>query len=339
MPGSADPATDGLRAGEPSLQLLADPVSVSILRSLAAGPVEGPELIDKVENVSRSTYFERMRELEEVSLIVRARRGRIPPVSACELTKAGGCLLWVARMFEVWLEQSPGGSLALGDAAATTAIKALALGWGSGILRWLAERPRSLTELEALVDGLGYRKLERAMRDLVSAGLAERVVADGRITPYAVTDWARESVAPFATAVRWERAEIPERSAPLRAIQVEAGLMLALPLVRVHGDMDGIGMLLVETDGPNDPGGSAGVAVRMAEGRAVWCSPASEPRPIATGLLRGSLTAWLHAVIKGTPARLDAKGDLRLAEALVAGLHEALLGRLVVGHGRLSESA
>jgi DNA-binding HxlR family transcriptional regulator len=319
--------------------LLADPVSVSILQSLAAGPMEGPELIDRVENVSRSTYFERMRELEEISLIVRVRRGRIPPVSACELTKEGRCLLWVARLFGVWLERAPEGSFALGDAAATTAIKALALGWGSGILRWLAERPRSLTELEALVEGLGYRKLERAMRDLVGAGLAERVVAEGRIAPYAVTDWAREAVAPLAAAVRWERSDIPEHSAPLTAVEVEAGLLLALPLVRVERDMEGVGVLLVETEDPSNAEGSVGVAVRIAEGRAVWCSPGSEPRSNATGLLQGSLTNWLHAVIKGAPARLEAEGDLRLAKALLAGLHEALLGRPAAERRRLFESA
>ena len=57
MPGATDPAAERLRAGGRALLLLADPVSVSILRSLEPGPMENSELISRVEGVSRSTYF------------------------------------------------------------------------------------------------------------------------------------------------------------------------------------------------------------------------------------------------------------------------------------------
>src|SRR4051794_19538392 len=59
VPGAVDPAADRLQAGGYALLLLADPVSVSILRQLAAGPLENAELLDRVDFVSRSTYFER----------------------------------------------------------------------------------------------------------------------------------------------------------------------------------------------------------------------------------------------------------------------------------------
>jgi DNA-binding HxlR family transcriptional regulator len=340
MPGAADPAGERLRAGGRVLLLLADRVSVSILRSLASGPMDGAELIDQVENVSRSTYFERLRDLEEISLIVRERRSGIPPVAACRLTEAGRCLLRVARLHESWLTRAPDGPLRAGDASAAAATKALALGWGSTLVRWLAERPRSLTELEPLVGGLGYRKRERAIRDLVTAGLAERVAAEGRISPYSVSFWARESIALLAAAVRWERRAIPKRSAPVTATEVEAWLLLALPLVRVRTGSNGGCELLVDSERPETEG-PAGVATRIVDGRATLCVPVSESEQQLRNVswLRGSQWAWFHAVIRGVPGKLETGGDAGLAEALIAGMHEALLVRLASEPGRLFEAA
>lgn len=333
MPGATDPAAEHLRAGGRALLLLADSVSVSILRSLEPGPMESSELIDRVENVSRSTCFERLRDLEGISLIVRERSGATPPVASCRLKGSGRCLLRVARLLEGWLGHAPAGPLGVCDARAAAATKALALGWGSTILRWLAERPRSLTELEPLVDGLGYRKLERAMRDLCSAGLVERVDGEGRLSPYAVTRWARESVAVLAAAVRWERQRIPDRSTPVTGLEVEAGFLLALPLLEVPEAPDGSCMLLVDPEDPQleDP---AGVAVRIHDGRAIRCVPASAVGSRDISLLRGALPAWLHAVIRRAPERLQGEGGARFA-ALIAGLHEVLL----MAPGQLFEPA
>lgn len=318
--------------------LLADPVSVSILRSLASGPRGTADLIDEVENVSRSTFFERLRDLEGISLITRERRAEARPIADCSLTEGGRCLLRVARLLDGWLARAPAGPLALGEISSTAAVKALALGWGSTLLRWLAERPHPLTELEQLVEGLGYRKLERAMRDLVNAGLAERAGAEGRLSPYAVTRWGQESVAVVAAAVRWERQRIPDRSAPVTSIEVEAGLLLALPLVELPSGPEGACLLLVDLEyaGAEPP---AGVTARISDGHAIWCVSASEfPSPGASWL-RGSLSAWLHAVIKGAPARLEIGGNADLTRMLVAALHDALLTRLADEPGRLFDPA
>lgn len=211
MPGAGDPFADRLETGGRALLLLADPVSVSILRQLSAGPLRGTELLGRVGHVSRSTFFDRLRGMEGLSLIVRERQASVPPVANCQLTGAGERLMPVADLLDTWLAGAPDGPLRLGDASAALAIKALALGWGSRLLRLLAERPHSLTELERLVDGIGYRKLERVAHTLIEAGLAERVAVKGRLNPYTVTPWARESVRAFVAAVHWERREIRER--------------------------------------------------------------------------------------------------------------------------------
>jgi DNA-binding HxlR family transcriptional regulator len=220
------------RAGCRALLLLADPVRVSILRLLARRrSIASTDLLERVGHVSRSSFFDRLRDLEGLSLIVRERRASVPPVADCRISGSGQRLLLVADLLDAWLACAPEGPLGLGDASATLAVKALALGWGSTLLRWLAERPRSLTELERIVDGLGYRKLERVAHNLVEAGLAERIATKGRLNPYTVTPWARESARPFVAAVRWEQREIPEHCSPATAIEAMGGLMLALPLI------------------------------------------------------------------------------------------------------------
>lgn len=338
MPGVADPVADGLRAGGRALLLLADPVSISIVRALASGPVETGELIDRVENVSRSTYFDRLRDLEEISLISRERRPGIPPVAACNLTEAGHCLLRIARLLDIWLARAPDGPIAASNGSATAPIKALAVGWGSTLLRWLAERPLSLTELEPLVDGLGYRKLERATKDLLAAGLLERVDAEGRLSPYALTPWARESVAVLAAAVHWERREIPDRSAPVTTLEIEAGMLMALPLVELSPDLSGTCELLMDVEA-KDGGRESGVATRIASGRPVWCSPTPVQLQGGTSWLRGNLWAWIHAVIKGKPSKLETGGDPDLTQALIAGLRKALLLRPLPTSGQVFDPA
>ena len=325
MPGAADPAAERLRAGGHALLLLADPISVSILRSLESGPSESSELMSRIENVSRSTYFERLRDLESFSLIARERSRATPPVAACRLENGGRCLLRVARLLEGWLERAPIEPLAVGDARATAVTKALALGWGSTILRWLGERPRALTELEPLVAGLGYRKLERAMRELGNAGLVERVDSDGRLSPYTVTRWAREAVAVLSAAVRWERQQIPDRSTAVTHLEVEAGLLLAVPLIEAPEAPAGSCVLLVDLDDPRGED-ARGVAVRICDNRVTWCVPATaHDSGEMSCSLRGGLVTWLRAVIRGTPEMLQCTGDARLASALIVGLHEALL--------------
>jgi DNA-binding HxlR family transcriptional regulator len=227
MPGATDPAVVWRRAGGRTLFLLADPISVSILRSLESGPMAGAALSDQVEHVSRGTYFNRMRDLEASFLLIRERRASVPPIAECRLTEAGRQLLPVVDRLEAWLDRAENGSMEPGGASATNVIKALALGWQSMLLPLLAEQPRSLTELEPLVGGFGYRKLERTAHVLVAAGLAERQEVGGRPSPYALTRWACEAVIPLMAAIRWERLHLSEHSPELTPTEAEGVKLLA----------------------------------------------------------------------------------------------------------------
>jgi DNA-binding HxlR family transcriptional regulator len=317
-----------LRAGGRALLLLADPVSVSILRQLASGPLESAELLDRVDFVSRSTYFERMRDLEELSLIGRTRRGEVPPVAECRLKTAGAWLLPVARRLDAWLADAPHGPLRLGEAYATATIKALAVAWGSTLLRWLAEQPRALTELEQLVHVFGYRKLERILRDLVKAGLLERVVVKGRLTPYGVTEWARWSAALLTAAMRWERQEIAKRSASVSSIEAEGVMLLGLPLIELPAEVNGTCALLIDADLPgNEDPGLCGALVRLTNGRPVsWTAAGGLERERVEREIdcwvRGSTLAWLgvHSAVAGPP--FYAGGNTGFAEKIMDALRD-----------------
>ena len=332
---TSDPAARRLRTGGRTLLLLSDPINASILRLLARGSLESADLGERLRNVSRSTRFERLRELEGLGVIVREKRAGTPPVTECRLTGAGVRLLPVAALLEAWLDAAPAGSLFLGDSSATGTIKALTLGWGSTLLRWLAEQPRSLSELEPLVgEEVGYRELERILRNLIEVGLAERVTGKQRLRPHTVTSWARESTAPIAAAVRWERHEIPECGAPVTAIDAESGLLLALPLIKPPPGLDGACLLLVDTEAP-DGDRPGRIAARVADGRLASCAQASEWDVSVGNWLRGTMLAWLDALIEGHSKGLEAAGDVGLAEGLIAALHEALFRRSGLNAGRL----
>jgi DNA-binding HxlR family transcriptional regulator len=305
------------------LLLLADPASVSILRQLVSGPLENSDLFDRVEHVSRSTYFDRMRDLEALSLISRNRQADVPPVAECRLTDSGVRLLPVADLLEAWLAGSPQGPLRLAHAYATTVIKTLAVAGGSTLLRCLAERPHSLHELAELVHGLSYRKLERTARNLVKTGLAERVAVRGRLSHYKVTPWARRAAGPLAAAIRWERYEIPEQSALVTSVETEGGLLLALPLIEVSADSSGACALLVDADAPAAES-LGGALVRLIDGRPISWAAATGPRQLkADAWARGTAIAWLDAVSDTSSSSLQLSGDTALAEKVVGGLRKA----------------
>jgi DNA-binding HxlR family transcriptional regulator len=320
---------NGARSGAQTLCLLAAPLTALVLRALRDGPKQQSELRREAGSPAQTTLRAQFKRLVEIGALEKHRRNRFPGVLEYELTETGRELLFVADVLERWLQLAPDGPLPLGSGPAKAAVKALAEGWSTTILRVLGAVPQSLTELDGAIADLNYPTLERRLAALRLTSLVKAQPGNGAGTPYAVTDWLRRGIGPIAAAARWERRHLPQAAPPIAQLDAEAAFLLAVPLLRPPKGVLGSCRLAAEI--PNGRKRNfAGVVVEvLSDGR-------TEPR--GTQLDRysdawalGSSSAWLNAIIEHEVDRLELGGDSRLARILVEGLHDALF-RPTDGH-------
>jgi DNA-binding HxlR family transcriptional regulator len=313
---------NGARSGAHTLQLLAVPVNVLILRALAEGARPRTELQRAAGSPAQTTLRGQLNRLTEIGALERHRRNRFPGVLEFELTAAGRDLLFVLDVLERWLHRAPGGPLELAGNPAKAAIRALAEGWSTSVVRALAAGPRSLTELDGVIGSLTYPSLERRLGAMRLTGQIEAVSGDGRGTPYSVTEWLRRAIAPLTASIRWERAHLAESTRPFGRLDAEAAFLLAMPLLEalpLHPS--GTCRLAVELSSERRHS-LAGAMVRIQPGKPVSCTTRLPGHPDAWVL--GPPGAWLTAIIDGDRDRLELGGDCRLAHSLLEALHRAL---------------
>lgn len=308
------------RPGARVLTLFASPLNSSILRALAEGPLRLRELRDRVGGPAETTLRGYLRDLTEIGVVAKVERRTMPYAVSRELTAAGQELLFVLDMLEAWLAQSPQGEIALGSDAAKAAIKGLADGWGSAILRALAAQPLSLTEMDERIVDISYPALERRLYTMRIAGQIEAVESEGAGTPYAITHWARLGIAPLVAAGRWERLHLDEETEPVTWLEVEAAFLMTLPLVELPEDIDGECVLAVDTKEKEKR--IAGVRIVVKRGEVVFCD--TDLGPQAPNFALGAATCWMDAVIERKSKDLHIRGDRRLVLDLVHGISDAL---------------
>jgi DNA-binding HxlR family transcriptional regulator len=312
-----------VRAGAQALYLLANPLNANILEALEQGPLPLVDLRRAVGSPPQTTMRSRLRDLAELGIIERRRRAEFPGTVDCELGEAGRDLIAVAASLRRWFRDAPEGSLALDAVASASAIKALADGWSSTIIRALAARPLTLTELNRLISAHNYPSLERRLGAMRLAGQIEGQMGVGRGTPYTATDWLRRAVVPLATAARWEQRHLPDRAVPLGRIDVEAVFLLAVPLLRVSPETRGTCRLVAELRGSNGESHLAGVVIEVREGQVVSCT--SRLSGDADAWAVGSVSTWLRALVGDEADHMEIGGDCNLVAALLAALNSALL--------------
>jgi DNA-binding HxlR family transcriptional regulator len=270
---------------------------------------------------AQTTLRTQLKRLVETGVISKHRRDRFPGVLEYELEDAGRDLLSVAAVVESWLGDAPGDPLHLGDNPAKATVNALAEAWSTTMLRALAARPLSLTELDGLIGSLSYPALERRLGSMRLAGLVELRPGNGRGNPYAVTDWLRRGVAPVAAASRWELLHQSGTAASIGPLDAETAFLLAVPLLHLPREISGTCRMVAEITNGNTPR-LAGVTVEVGSGRIASCATRLEGRPDAWSL--GSPTAWLEAITERETDRLQVGGDCDLARSLLDHLHKAL---------------
>lgn len=310
-----------MRSGAQTLVLLATHLNSLVLRALSDGPRQLVDLRREAGHPPQTTLRTQLKRLVDAGVIEKRRRNRFPGVLGYELTDAGRDLLPVIEALERWLTRAPGGPLALGESAAKAAVKALADGWSTAMLRALAAKPLTLTELDGLISSINYPSLERRLSAMRLASIVEPREGNGRGTPHGVTKWARRGIAPLIAAMLWERCHAAAETAPVTKVDVEATLLLATGLLKPPTDLDGSCRLVVELR--NGKGRHfAGVLIEIRDGQVTSLTTRLEGHPNAW--VSGPVTAWFAAMIERDEANLELGGDGRLARDLVASLHDAL---------------
>ena len=218
----------------------------------------------------------------------------------------------------------PRAGLELGGSPAKAAVKALAEGWSSCILRALSAKPLTLTELDGVISTINYPSLERRLAAMRLAGQIEARDGNGRGTPYGVSHWGRAAVAPLVAAARWERRHRPEESPPIARLDVEAAFLLTVPILRLPRQVSGTCRLAVEISNGREQK-MAGVLVEVRDSAVISCTTRLEGGLDAWA--SGTSVAWLAAVGDGDMDGLEIGGNCELARALLSGLRKALFER------------
>jgi DNA-binding HxlR family transcriptional regulator len=317
-----------VRAGGTVLSLIASPLSVPILRAHLDGPLRLPDLRERIGGAAQTTLRGQVGNLRGIGALERHVKSGMPYTVENELTEAGRGVLAVAEVVERWLRRAPQGPILLGSEPAKGAIRALVGGWGSTMLRALAARPLSLTELSSVIGEHSYPALERRLSAMRAARQIEPRPDSGRgAKPYGVTDWTRQAVAPLIAAGRCECEHLTERADPLTRIDIEAAFLLSVPLVGLEGSRSGSCVLAVDTGTASHVGGRsdrlAGVYVEIEEGAVTSCSSRLERDPRTWAV--GSIRSWADVALEGDPGRLRVGGeDPKLAGDLIERIHGSL---------------
>jgi DNA-binding HxlR family transcriptional regulator len=308
------------RAGATALSLLAAPLNVHLLQALEDGPLPLIDLRRAVGSPPQSTMRVYSRTLVELGTLERQRQAAFPGTVEYASTESGRALLAIGQILERWLQEAPVGPITLGTTASKSATKALVEGWSTNIIRALAAKPLSLTDLNRLIPRISYPSLERRLGALRLADLVEPYPGEGRGTPYRATPWLRRAIVPLAAGAWWERRYLTEPP-QLGRLDVEAAFLLAIPLIELPEEVSGKCRLAVEIQGGSSPV-FAGVLITVEEGKVVSCSSRLEGE--AEGWASGSATSWMRRM-NGQDADLEIGGDADLVREIVDAIRKSAL--------------
>jgi DNA-binding HxlR family transcriptional regulator len=324
---------DGLakaRTGTLTLMFLTSSMDRRVLLQILAKAREGGALLSPEEygeDEEADEYEEELEEgVDEVLKIMEAVEAEELEALGTEpmhrASSAGKEALFVSFNLKRWLLNSPRGQLRVGMPAAGEAIAALLCCWSATVIHGLAGGPRSLAELNELVEPLDFDVLEEHVKAMERNDQVEARIGPDGTTRYAVTKWLREALVPIAVAGRQEIhfPPPPDDVLPPDRLDVEAAFQLSLPLVALPRELSGTCRLSARLEDDS----LAGVTARVEGGCVVSCE--SRLDEAAGTWAHGSVIEWLDTVVDPTTALLEVGGDARLAGALIEGLYESLFG-------------
>jgi DNA-binding HxlR family transcriptional regulator len=287
-------------------------LNVHLLQALEDRPLPLIDLRRSVGSPPQSTMRVYSRTLVDLGALERQRQSAFPGTVEYGSTESGKALLGIGAVHESWLREAPSGPVSLGSTASKSATKALVEGWSTNIIRALAAKPLSLTDLNRLIPRISYPSLERRLGALRLADLVEPFPGEGRGTPYRATPWLRRAIVPLAAGAWWERRYLADPPL-IGRLDVEAAFLLAIPLIEVPAGLSGKCRLAVEIQGGSSPV-FAGVLITLEEGKVVSCSSRLEGD--ADAWASGSAGSWMRTM-SGQDGDLEVGGDTELVRGLV----------------------
>lgn len=310
-----------MQSGERALSLLSVPLNVHILKALEDEERGLTELTQAVGLPPATTMRSYLRSLVQVGALARKRESGFPGGVSYALAPAGEDLLKVGEVLQRWLGEAPEGPISLGSTASKSATKALIDGWCANIVRALAARPMPLTKLDRLIPQITYPTLERRLTAMRLVGLVEgRREGSGRGTPYCVTPWLRQAVAPLVAATAWENRYLAE--VRIGRLDVEAGFLLVVPLLELPPGITGVCRLTIEVEpGPN--AGCAGVTVALEEGQIASCVTRLDGE--ADAWIAGTPVDWFRWMVASEDDRIELGGDTWVGRGVLASMRETLM--------------
>ncbi|HKF83484.1 MAG TPA: winged helix-turn-helix transcriptional regulator [Solirubrobacterales bacterium] len=298
-------------------------MNVHLLRALEPGPMALIDLRRAVGSPPQSTMRVYSRALVENGTMERQRQAAFPGTVEYASAASGIALMGVGTVLETWLHQSPEGPISLGSTASKSATKALVEGWSSNIIRAIAAKPLSLTDLNRLIPRVSYPSLERRLGALRLANLVEPHKGDGRGTPYRATTWLRQAIVPLTAGAWWEHRYLIDPPIISR-LDIEAAFLLAIPSIDLPITLTGTCRLAVEIQGGPSPV-FAGVLIVVEAGRIISCSSRLEGE--AGGWASGGTTSWMRRM-NGTEGDLEIGGDAELAREIIEGIRKNVIAKV-----------
>ena len=227
--------------------------------------------------------------------------------------------VYVASLLQRWLRNCPEGPLEIGPEGGES-MASLICCWSATVIHALAREPLTLAELDHAVAPIEDRDVvEEHVEAMRRVGQVEVLTGDGE-TRYALTDWLREGIAPLVAAARMEAHYPEEGIAALDILDVETIFQLALPLLRLPPDLRGSCTLGVRL--PAERPLTAGATAHVDRGRVVSSSTLLEEDPQTWATV--SPRDWLDTLADPCAGQIEVGGDIRIANALIASLHETL---------------
>lgn len=302
------------------LRLLSAGATGAILMALGEGPLRTKNLTERVPGYAPRTIYRYAGKLAELDVVEREEEPGVPSKVVHTLSDPCGTELYelVNRFADASLTRLPDGRI---DAHAWASLGLLADLWEAGMVEDLSCEPLSPTDLARGEHGLSYHQVNRRAGLFKASGLVSETEGTGRRRLYGLTEKTRGKMGLIAGIARWRHHHaVAEDEEGMTVTEMATVMRVALPLVALPAHAGKCLHLSVRSGGGDGGGCDVWVEVER-DGTVHSCaSPPADP----AGWGRGTVGAWITAVLDGDAGTVFIGDDEKLIGDALAGLYETL---------------